>query len=508
MRGKVYLVGAGPGDPGLITVRGLECLAEAEVVVYDRLVDERLLSCVKPGAELIYAGKAPTGHTLRQEEINALLVAKANEGKTVVRLKGGDPFVFGRGAEEAEALVEHGIAFEVVPGVTSAVAVPAYAGIPVTHRDYTSSLVIITGHEDPSKVQSSIAWDKIATGAGTLVFLMGMANLAELVGELVRHGRAASTPVALIRRGTQPTQETLVGTLGDIVEKTQASNFRPPAVVVVGEVVKLRERLRWFDNRPLFGKRVLVTRSREQASRLSKLLSERGAIPLELPTIEIQPPSHYGPLDEAIADLSKYHWVVFTSANGVKSFFSRLATLGRDARAFGVARLCAIGPATAEALAMHGLRADYVPEKYLSEEIVAGLRDLGVAGKRVLLPRADIAGKELTEGLTRLGAQVHEVVAYRTTFPEEAQERVRKMFPEEQIDVVTFASSSTARNLAALLDNDLSLLNKVVVACIGPVTAATAAKLGFAVEVVAQEHTIPGLVQALEEWFAKGGSHG
>ncbi|MFH1486291.1 MAG: uroporphyrinogen-III C-methyltransferase [Chloroflexota bacterium] len=499
MPGKVSLVGAGPGDPGLITVRGLECLAEAETVVYDRLVDERILSHVKLGAELVYAGKSPQGHTLRQDEINALLVAKASEGKTVVRLKGGDPFVFGRGAEEAEALVEHGIPFEVVPGVTSAVAVPAYAGIPVTHRDCTSSLAIITGHEDPTKGESSIAWDKIATGAGTLVFLMGMANLAEIASELMRHGRDTSTPVALIRSGTQPTQETLVGTLGDIAEKARASQFRAPAVVVVGEVVEMRERLRWFDNRPLFGKRVLVTRSREQASRLSRLLGEAGAIPIELPAIAIEPPPSYGLLDEAIAHLPDYDWVVFTSVNGVESFFSRLTASGRDARAFWGATICAIGPATAEALAAHGLRADYTPVQYLSEAIVAGLQERGITGKQFLLPRADIAGEELTEGLERLGAKVHEVVAYRTALPRDAKTKSGEMFRKGQIDVVTFTSSSTARNLVALLDNNLSLLENVLVACIGPVTAETATKLGLEVDVVAKEHTIPGLVHALEE---------
>ncbi|MBI2910018.1 MAG: uroporphyrinogen-III C-methyltransferase [Chloroflexi bacterium] len=504
MIGKVHLVGAGPGDPGLITLRGLECLAEADVVVYDHLVDERVLSCVKPQAEIVYAGKSREGHTLRQEEINDLLVRKALEGKVVARLKGGDPFVFGRGGEEAEALAARGIPFDVVPGVTSAIAAPAYAGIPVTHRDFTSSLAIITGHEDPTKTESSIAWDKIATGVGTLVFLMGVANLPELTRKLIENGRDKRTPVALIRWGTQPTQQTLTGTLEDIAEKARRSDFRPPAVTVVGEVVGLRERLRWFDNRPLFGKRVLVTRSREQASHLSRLLRESGANPVELPTIEIVPPVDFRPMDEAIRDLAEYDWVIFTSANGVSSFFERVAALGLDARSFGRAKVCAIGPATADSLECHGIKADYVPVRYLSQEIVAGLKLERMAGKRVLLPRADIASPELTEGLRELGARTGEVVAYRTILHETSRGAARKLFEEQKVDIVTFASSSTATNLAALLDNNLSLLKNTLVACIGPVTAETAAKLGFKVDVVAREHTIPGLVKALEERFAGG----
>ncbi|MBI4302621.1 MAG: uroporphyrinogen-III C-methyltransferase, partial [Chloroflexi bacterium] len=287
-KGKVFLVGAGPGDPGLITVRGLECIAQADVIIYDRLVDQRLLAQAKPGAELIYAGKSPQGHTLTQEEINALLVAKAKEKKVIARLKGGDPFVFGRGGEEAETLVSEGIPFEVVPGVTSAVAVPAYAGIPVTHRRFASSLAILTGHEEEGKGETRIPWDKIATGVDTLIFLMGMANLPYIVTELLKHGRPDTTPIALIRWGTRPQQETLEGILGDIVDRAREANFGPPAVAVVGEVVGLRQKLRWFDVGPLFGKRVLVTRSRRQASTLSALLVRHGAQPIELPTIEVE----------------------------------------------------------------------------------------------------------------------------------------------------------------------------------------------------------------------------
>lgn len=501
-RGKVYLVGAGPGDPGLLTVKGLDCLKQADVVIYDRLVDDGLLDAARPDAEKIYVGKAAKCHIREQGEINQLLVEKAQEGKVVVRLKGGDPFVLGRGGEEAEALALNHILFEVVPGVSSALAVPAYAGIPVTHRRLASSLAIITGHEAANKGKSSIAWDKLATGADTLVFLMGMGNLAPIVERLIENGRAPSTPVALIRDGTTPKQQTLVGTLEDIVAQTEQSGFQPPAVIIVGEVVRLREQLRWFDNQPLFGKRILVTRARHQANQLSRLLTERGAVAIEMPVIEIQSAPSSDELDCAILSLASYHWIVFTSVNGVEAFFHRLHVLNLDARWLKGVKIGVIGPATAKAVEEAGLRPDYLPEVYTSQGFLAGLETQDIAGCQVLLPRANIADKELAQGMAQLGAEVLEVTAYRTIPNTKAISRGKRLVLAGEIDIITFTSSSTVTNLVAVLSGKQQvLINRAKIACIGPKTAATAAQAGLRVDVVAQRHTTPGLVQAMEQYF-------
>ena len=502
-RGKVYLVGAGPGVPGLISVKGLECLAKADVVIYDRLLDERLLDSASMEAEKIYVGKAAGHHAREQGEISQLLVDKAKDGKTVVRLKGGDPFVLGRGGEEAEALANRHIPFEVVPGVSSAVAVPAYAGIPVTYRGLASSFAVITGHEDPGKGSSSIAWEKLATGVDTLVFLMGMQNLPQIVAKLVEHGRPLNTPVAVIKDGARPEQTTTVGSLADIVDRVKKHRLSPPAVIVVGEVVRLRERLRWFDNRPLFGKRILVTRSRHQASALSKLLSEYGAQPIELPAIDIQASADTGELDQAISNLERYHWLVFTSVNGVEAFFQRLYSLNLDARALRNLKIGAIGPATARILENKGIIPDYLPVVYTSQGFVAGLSSWDITGQRFLLPRADIAGKELTDGISQLGAEVHEVAAYRTVPATKAIFRAKEMLLSGEIDVITFTSSSTVTNLAAVFNGKEPAVNNAKVACIGPKTADTATRAGLKVDIVASEHTIPGLVAAIDEYFTK-----
>ncbi len=507
-RGKVYLVGAGPGEPKLITVRGSECIREADVIIYDRLVDKRLLAMAQADTEFIYVGKASQSRVREQSEINSLLIDKAGEGKVVVRLKGGDPFVFGRGGEEAEALASHHIPFEVVPGIPAAVAVPAYAGIPVTHRGLASSLAIVTGHEDPTKSKSSIAWDRLATGADTLVFLMGMENLPQIVEQLVKNGRAPATPVALIRDGTLHSQQTITGILENIVTLAQISDFRPPAVIVIGDVVRLRDKLRWFDAQPLFGKRVLVTRTRQQASALSKLLAEHGAEPIEMPTIAIEEMPDYGQLDQVILGLSHYHWVIFTSVNGVESFFSRLGMQGMDAREFKGIKLCAVGPATAVALERHGLRADYTPQKYTTEAIVAGFKDKALRGSQILLPRSEAAQGELVEKLTIMGARVKQVPAYRVTPATDDASLGRQMLLGGKIDIVTFTSSSTVRNLVSLLGEEWRALNVTAVACIGPVTAATAAELGLRVDIVAKEHTVSGLVDAILQKYSdtrKGG---
>ena len=506
--GIVYLVGAGPGHPKLITVKGLECLRQADAVVYDRLANPRLLREVGNGAELIYVGKTAGKHPVPQEEINALLIEKGREGKVVVRLKGGDPFVFGRGGEEAEALVEAGIPFEVVPGVTSAIAAPAYAGIPVTHRGYTSAFAVITGHEDPTKDDSDIDLAKISTGIDTLVFLMGVGNLPLIVEQLVKHGRSPQTPVALIRWGTEPRQEVVLGVLDDIVEKVQKAGLKPPAVIVVGKVVSLREKLCWFDRldrRPLLGKRVLVTRSREQASVLSERLMELGAEPVEFPVIQIVPPDDYSPLDEAICRLSSYDWLIFTSVNGVKAFVERLIAQGKDIRALGGIKICAIGPATAAELSRYCLNVDYVPKKYVAEAIVEGIGDVG--GLRILLPRADIAREMLAVELAEAGADVDEVVAYRTVLGDSFDEQVKDMLLASEIDIVTFTSSSTVRNFVAMMRHGdgstvsgamlAEMLKGVTVACIGPITEGTARELGIKVDVVAEEYTIEGLIRAI-----------
>ncbi len=501
--GKVYLVGAGPGDPGLMTQKGLECLASADVIVYDRLLDESVLGLARPDAEKIYVGKAAGEHTLPQDEINRLLVARAKEGKTVLRLKGGDPFVFGRGGEEAEVLVENGIPFEVVPGVTSAVAVPAYAGIPVTHRGVATSFAVITGHEDPGKEKSGSNWEKLATGLDTLVFLMGMQNLARITAKLVENGRPAATPVAVVKDGTRPGQQTVVGTLANINDKVKESGLGPPAVVIVGEVVRLREKLRWFDNRPLFGKRVLVTRARQQASALSKLLAERGAEPIELPAIEIKPVEDTGKLDEALRHIEKYRWTIFTSVNAVDVFFRRLRELGRDARTLHNVNIGAIGLATAGILESKGIKPDFLPEDHTSDGLLAGLRGRDIKGETFLLPRADIADKSLADGIRGMGGAVDEIAVYRTAPAYDSMLRVRELFLSGGIDIITFASSSTVTNLVAALDGKARVAGKIITACIGPKTAETAARAGLRVDIVAREQTIDGLVSAIEEYFAR-----
>jgi uroporphyrinogen III methyltransferase/synthase len=498
----VHLVGAGPGDPGLITAKGIDCLRRADVVVYDRLVNSRLLAEAAPGAEIIYAGKSPEGHTLTQDEINRVLVEKAKEGKRVVRLKGGDPFIFGRGGEEAEALVDSGIAFEVVPGVSSAYAAAAYAGIPVTHRDLTSSFAIVTGHEDPTKEESRVNWSALAQ-MGTLVMLMGMEHLSQISERLIAEGRSGDTPVGIVRWGTTPRQEAITGTLADIGDKVRAAGLSSPAVIVIGEVVGLREKLGWFENRPLFGKRVLVTRTRQQASALSESLMAEGAEPIELPTIEILPPEDFSEMDRAIENLPEYDWTIFTSANGVEFFLGRIYHLGFDVRRFANTSLCAIGPATSKALEKFGLRADWTPEDYISGSIVSGLAKKGIAGKRFLLPRADIAPAELAEGLKKHGAEVDSVTTYRTVRPRNGAFEVVECLHRGDIDVVTFTSSSTVKNLFDLLGDDAEHLSNSIIACIGPVTALTAEQKGLRVDVMAQEHTIPGLVSALKDHFSQ-----
>ena len=504
MSGKVFLVGAGPGDPRLLTVGAMNCLKQADVVVYDHLADESILAYVPPEAERIYVGKQSNKHTMRQEDINVLLADKADEGKTVVRLKGGDPFVFGRGGEEALVLLARGIPFEVLPGVTSAISVPAYAGIPVTHRGVAVSFAVITGHEDPTKSESHVRWQHLATGVDTLIFLMGVANLPEITKNLMDNGRSADTPAAVIRWGTRTDQETYVTTLGDAAAMVQRDGIRPPAIFIVGEVVKLREQLRWFDRadiRPLLGKHILVTRARAQASALTEKLTALGAACVETPVIRIVPPADgYAALDAAIGELHTYHWLIFTSVNGVEHFFARLHHAGRDTRALGYAKVAAIGSATAKALHSYGIDADLVPEEFRAEAVVEALKPILPPRARILLPRAQEARDVLPESLREHGATVDVTPAYETVPELSGGEELAERLRNGEIDFVTFTSSSTVKNLVHQLGN-ITPLQQVKIACIGPVTAETARSFALEPDIIAENYTIDGLVDTIREYM-------
>ncbi len=498
-KGKVYLIGAGPGDPGLITVKGLSCIQNADVVVYDYLAAPSLLTKASPHAEIIYVGKKGGDHTLSQDKINSLIAEKAKAGKTVARLKGGDPFIFGRGGEEAEVLVREGVAFEIVPGVTSAIAAPAYAGIPLTHREFTSTLTLVTGHEDPGKDASSINWTCLAAGVGTLVFLMGVKNLPQIVHQLVLNGKSPQTPVALVQWGTTARQRTVTGTLETIVDSVSEAKLSSPAIIVVGEVVTLREKLKWFENRPLFGKTVVVTRAREQASDLVKALTDLGANCLEFPTIQVGPPDSWSALDAALDCLSSYEWVVFTSVNGVKFFFERLFARGLDIRAMGHIRTASIGPVTAQHLRRFGLNSDIIPESYRAESVVGAFKTESIKGSKILLPRAKEARQVLPIELSKMGAIVDEVTVYCTQQVLGHADALIQILEDRQVDLVTFTSSSTVSNFMALLPSDRAgdLLKDVTLASIGPITTNTAVELGLEIHTTAQIYTIPGLCEAI-----------
>ena len=500
MAGMVYLVGAGPGDYRLISIKAVDCLKMADVVVYDRLADDRILRWAPENAEYIYVGKASSNHTMKQEDINQLLVDKAKEGKCVVRLKGGDPFVFGRGGEEGLLLRQNNLPFEIVPGITSAISVPAYAGIPVTHRAVATSFAVVTGHEDPTKGESNMRWEHLAMGVDTLVFLMGVANLPHITSKLIENGRSADTPAAVIRWGTKPEQRTLITTVGRAAEDVAKNGIKPPAIFIVGEVVKLRDSLQWFDNlaqRPLFGKRILVTRARSQASQLTAKLENLGAEVIEVPAITITDPADlYAALDQAIGQLQDYHWVMFTSANGVKHFFARLLQAGKDARALGYAKIAAIGSATAAELKKYGLVADVVPGEYRAEGIIEAMKGKLPPHAKILLPRAEEAREILPEKLREMGAEVDVVSAYRTVCAAADGEGLTSELNEGRIDMVTFTSSSTVKNLVKIIGS-ADFLRDVKTACIGPVTADTAKSLGIEPDIIAKEYTIDGLVEAI-----------
>ena len=488
----VYLIGAGPGDAGLLTLKAAEILKSAEVLIYDKLADKKILNFAPETCEKIYVGKSAGQHTLKQEEINKLLVEKGLQKKSVVRLKGGDPFVFGRGGEEGIFLRENGIDFEIVPGVTSAISVPAYAGIPVTHRGVATSFSVITGHEDPTKPESTICWEKISNAADTLIFLMGVENLPKITAKLIEHGRDKKTPAAVIQNGTKPTQKVLTSTLEKIAEEVSAKKIKPPAIFVVGEVVNLREKLQWFENKVLFGKKILVTRTRQQASNLTKKLVNLGAEVIEFPTIKISPPSdNFESLDAAIKNLQSFDWIIFTSANGVEKFFARLKFFKLDARIFYNAKVAAIGSATAEKLSDFGIVADLVPAEFRAEGLISELQNK-VADKKILIARAEVARDILPNELEKLGANVTVAKVYKT---ESAAENFSKI-ADEKIDLVTFTSSSTVENFVATVGADY--LQKVKTAAIGSITAQTLKNFGVTADIVAEEFTIAGLVKAIK----------
>jgi len=508
--GKVFLVGAGPGDPRLITVRGMQCIKECTAIVYDRLASPRLLRYARPDVKRVYVGKLPDRHTMKQEEINQLLVDLALEGHVVTRLKGGDPTIFGRVGEEAGLLRQHGIQYEIVPGITSAISVPAYAGIPVTHRDHASSLSIITGHESPEKLDRSIYWDKVTNATGTLLFLMGVAKIDYISKQLMQHGRSADTPVALVRWGTTPEQKTLVGTLGTIAELVRVNKFESPAIIIVGDVVKQREELQWYEQMPLFGMRVLVTRARAQASEFAELIETLGGEPCEFPVIEVRKPSEENQLrliSSCLKQAEQYNWLAFTSVNGVEFFYEQLIEHGIDIRRFHRARIAAVGPKTAEALQQRGLTVDLQASRYDAEGLVEALGNVMQPGESVLLPRGDLARSVLPDQLREKGIQADEISVYETIVADQQEPIVIEWLKEKHIHMLTFTSSSTVHNLITVLErsgieNPVELLSQMPIASIGPITSETIRSYGMNVTIEAEEATIESLTAALAGYNA------
>lgn len=494
---QVFLVGAGPGDPGLLTLKGKEAIEKADVLIYDRLVAPRLLDYARADCELLYVGKDPNKHTVPQTEINDLIVQKAAGDKVVVRLKGGDPFVFGRGGEEAETLRAHGIEFDIVPGVTSAIAAPAYAGIPVTDRRYASSFTVITGHGHAGKNASSIPWKQIAGLQGTLVFLMGMENLSHIVSNLIEQGMDGETPAAVVHYGTWPGQKSVGATLSTIEEKVYDQGIENPSVIVVGRVAALREQLQWFEKKPLFGKTVVVTRARHQASTLTTQLEEFGAQVLECPVIEIAPPSDQTLLKQAIEQVSNYRWVIFTSANGVEAFFAGAEAQDKDARCLADATVVAIGSGTQAALARNGIKQVLVPGEFRAEGIVELLNGKLQPDERVLIARAEEARDVLPQSLREQGIAVDDVPAYRTHIAEGCREAILAALWNGEVDAVTFTSSSTVHNLVACLEGRVSLLEGIALYSIGPITSAALREAGLEPFDQAEIYTVGGLVDSI-----------
>ena len=497
--GICYLAGAGPGDLGLVTLKVKEIVERADVLVYDYLCNPAILQWAKDGAEIIYAGKKAGQHTLKQDEIDVLLVAKTREGKCVVRLKGGDPFVFGRGGEEAEALAKAGLRFEIVPGISSAIAAPAYAGIPVTHRDHTAQLTIFTGHEDPAKTESSLDFAQLAATPGTKIMLMGVERIGAITEKFLANGAAPTTPVALVRWGTTGRQSTLRGTLGDIAQKVAEAGFEAPAVAVIGDVVNLRDKLNWFETRPLFGRRIAVTRTRKQAGSLSAGLRALGADVFEMPTIRIEPPEDLRTFAELVRDAHKYEWIIFTSPNGVTAFFDLFFKMYEDVRSIGGAKIAAIGPATAAKVREQKLGVDLQPDEFVAEAVVDAFKDYGsIENVTMLIARAEQARDVLPKELTKLGAIVDIGVAYRTVPETNDVSGGLARFREEGADLITFTSSSTVENFLAL---KMPMPPGLVTASIGPITSQTMRDAGLKVDIEAKQYDIPGLIAAIRAYY-------
>ncbi len=505
-KGKVYLVGAGPGDIGLLTVKGLRCLQAADVVIYDFHINPQVLNYLRHDAEFVYAGKRGGHHEMTQDAINRLMLRCANEGKKVCRLKGGDPFVFGRGGEEAEALAGAGIQFEIVPGVSSAVAAPAYAGIPLTHRGYSSSFAVITGNEAAAKSESSLYWSGLARNHDTLVFLMGVKNIATICARLVEHGKPGSTPAALIRWGTRPEQQTVVDTLDGISSAIKDRSIRPPAILIVGEVVRLRETLEWYERKPLFGQRVLVTRAYTEEYRL---LEDLGAEVFEFPTVRIVPPATFAELDAAIGHIGDYDWLVITSANAFGFFMQRLFEGGRDVRDLKGIGVCAIGAKTAEVMARHGIKPDLVPDEFNAEGLIRTfVQRIGkenFSSLNILLPRQDRARDVFPNKVRELGGKIDTPVAYRTEKPQKHGKRLRRFMAEGRISLATFTSGATFTNFVDMLGEEaLALLRQIPIAVIGPVTKQTVEKTGLKVAIMPPQATISAMVDAIIDFVGKG----
>ncbi|MGO8677356.1 MAG: uroporphyrinogen-III C-methyltransferase [Limisphaerales bacterium] len=498
--GRVYLVGAGPGDAGLLTLRGAELLARADVVVHDALVNPELLRLAPKSAEIIFGGKRGRDKAIAQRELNELLIAKARAGKVVVRLKGGDPYIFGRGGEEAEQLADAGIGFEVVPGVSSFVAVPGYAGVPLTHRAHCSRLTLITGHEDPAKEEATIDWAQVARTPGTKVIMMGTDRIGQIAGMLVAHGMEAATPVAMVQWGTTGRQHSITGTLETIAEVAAKEQIGPPTVAVIGEVVKLREKLNWFEKRPLFGQRIVVTRTAEQAGQLTRRLREQGAEVMETPTIRIEPPTRREEFVDALLSLNSYDWLVFTSPNGVTKFFEYFFKHFHDMRDIGGARIAAVGPATANKLKELHLQVDLMPEQAMAASIAEAFAGFqSIENLKICLLRAEVANRELPEALEALGAIVDDIACYKTVPETEDPAGVAAMLSQEGADWLTFTSGSTVEQFHARFDLPAlaGKFPRMKIATIGPETSRTLATLKLEPAVEATEHTIDGLIEAL-----------
>ena len=501
--GKVYIVGAGPGDPGLITVKAMRLIREAQVIVYDHLINQKLLNYSRRHASIIDVGKQVGRKVLEQEKINELLVKEAKAGKVVVRLKGGDPFIFGRGGEECEALAAHDIPFEVVPGVTSAIAAPAYAGIPLTHRACASSVALVTGHEDPAKRVSAVDFKKLAQGVDTIVCLMAVGTMGRIVSELREGGVSPDTPVAVIEQGTYPHQRVVEGVLGDIVSRVKRAGVKPPAVMVVGRVVKLRERISWFESLPLVEKTIVITRSEEQADALVDLLEQAGARVVCFPTIAIAPPRSFRKLDRALHELQEYHYIAFTSVNGVNTFVSRMEALGTARGILRGVTIAALGEVTARALRAHSLLPAIVPGVFTSRYLAAQFKGENMKGKKVLLVRSDISGDLLPRALKKMGARVEEVSSYTIKKPQVRAGEVKNLLRKGMVDCITFTSPSTFSNFVSLMKGEpvARLLKGTTVAAIGPVTKKEIMRHGIKVSITASPYTIPGLVEAITAHF-------